>query len=88
MREDKQAICNAFCETLRLTSAAGSPNNNPLIELRYMTREEGGRFDETVRPIFEDHCGEAFGYYDVNVSCDSGIAMIMDIVNQFVKKMW
>ena len=88
MREDKQAICNAFCETLRLTSAAGSPNNNPLIELRYMTAEEGGRFDETVRPIFENHCGEALKYYDVNVSCDSGIAMIMDIVNQFVRKMW
>ena len=88
MREDKQAICNAFCETLRLTSAAGSPNNNPLIELRYMTAEEGGRFDETVRPIFENHCGEALKYYDINVSCDSGIAMIMDIVNQFVRKMW
>ena len=88
MREDKQAICNAFCETLRLTSAAGSPTNNPLIELRYMTKEEGGRFEETVRPIFEDRCGEKFGYYDVNVTCDSGIAIIMDIVNQFVKKMW
>ena len=49
MREDKQAICNAFCETLRLTSAAGSPINNPLVELRYMTKEEGGRFDETAK---------------------------------------
>lgn len=88
MKEDKQKICDALCEALRCTSAAGSPMNNPLIELRYMTKEEGGRFDETVRPIFEDHCGEAFGYYDVNVSCDSGIAMIMDIVNQFVRKMW
>ena len=45
MRENKQAICNAFCETLKLTSAAGSPINNPLVELRYMTKEEGGRFD-------------------------------------------
>ena len=88
MKEDKQAICNAFCETLRLTSAAGSPTNNPLIELRYMTREEGGRFDETVRPIFEDHCGEALKYYDVNVSMDSGIAMIKDIMKQFVNQMW
>ena len=86
--EDKQKICDALCETLRLTSSAGHPQCNPLIELRYMTREEGGRFDETVRPIFEDHCGENIGYYDVNVSCDSGIAMIIDIVNQFVKTMW
>lgn len=88
MKEDKQAICNAFCEALRLTSAAGSPINNPLIELKYMTKEEGGRFEETVRPRFENGCGEAFGYYDVNVTCDSGIAIIMDIVNQFVRKMW
>lgn len=87
MREDKQAICNAFCETLRLTSAAGSPINNPLVELRYMTKEEGGRFDETVRPIFKNGCGEN-GWYDINVSCDSGIAVIMDIMNQFVRKMW
>ena len=42
MKEDKQAICNAFCQALRLTSAAGSPINNPLIELKYMTKEEGG----------------------------------------------
>ena len=88
MRENRQAICDAFCETLRLTSAAGSPNNNPLIALKYMTKEEGGRFEETVRPIFEDGCGEAFGYYDVNVTADSGIAMIMDIINQFIRKMW
>lgn len=88
MKENKQAICDAFCETLRLTSAAGSPTNNPLIALRYMTKEEGGRFEETVRPIFEDGCGEAFGYYDVNVTADSGIAIIMDITNQFIRKMW
>lgn len=87
MRENKQAICDAMCETLRLTRAAGSPTNNPLIELRYMTKEEGGRFEETVRPIFEDGCGEN-GYYDINVSMDSGVAIIMDIVNQFVKSMW
>lgn len=86
--EDKQKICDAFCETLRLTCNAGHPQCNPLIELRYMTKEEGGRFEETVRPIFEDHCGESIGYYDVNVTMDSGTAMIMDIVNQFVKKMW
>lgn len=87
MKENKQAICDALCEALRLTSAAGSPINNPLVELRYMTKAEGGRYEETVRPIFEDGCGKN-GYYDVNVSMDSGIAIIMDIVNQFVKSMW
>lgn len=86
--EDKQKICDALCEALRLTSNAGHPQNNPLIELRYMTKEEGGKYEETVRPIFEDHCGESMGYYDVNVSMDSGTAMIIDIVNQFVKTMW
>lgn len=88
MKEDKQAICNAFCETLKLTSAAGSPNGNPVIELRYMTQEEGGRYTETVRPIFENHCGESNKYYDINVTMDSGIAIIKDIVNQFVNKVW
>lgn len=87
MREDKQAICNAMCETLRLTSAAGSPINNPLVELRYMTKAEGGRYEETVRPIFENGVGNN-GYYDVNVTYDSGIAIIMDITKQFVNKMW
>ena len=27
-------------------------------------------------------------YYDVNVSGDSGIGMIIDIMNQFVTKVW
>ena len=85
--EDKKAICDAMCEALRKTSAAGNPINNALVELRYMTKEEGGRYEETVRPIFENGCGEN-GYYDINVSCDSGIAVIMDIMNQFVRKMW
>lgn len=88
MMEDKQAICNAFCETLKLTRAAGSPTNNPVIEIKYMTKEEGGRFEETVRPIFADHCGESMGYYDVNVTGDSGIAVIMDIMKQFVCRVW
>ena len=85
--ENKQKICDAMCEALRLTRAAGSPTNNPLVELRYLTKEEGGRYEETVRPIFEDGCGKN-GYWDINVSMDNGVAIIMDIVNQFVKKMW
>ena len=49
--EDKQRICDAMCETLRLTRAAGSPTNNPLVELRYITKEEGGRFEEIAHTI-------------------------------------
>lgn len=82
--EDKQKICDAFCETLRLTSNAGSPYNNPLRELRYIKLENG---DEIVRPIFENGSGED-GYYDVSVSWDSGTAMIYDIVRNFVQKVW
>ena len=85
--EDRQKICDAMCEALRLTRAAGSATNNPLVELRYLTKEDGGRYEETVRPIFEDGCGKN-GYWDINITWDSVVAVIMDIVNQFVKKIW
>lgn len=88
MREDKQKICDLFCETLRATLNAGYPGGNPLVELRYIKKPEGKpQYDEIVRPIFADGTGED-GYFDVNVSWDSGTAMIMDIVSQFVRKMW
>lgn len=83
MREDKKAICDAFCEVLRMTSLLGYPDNNPLTELRYIRTEDG---DEIVRPIFANGTGEN-GWYDVNVSGDSGTALIQDIVNNFVRRM-
>lgn len=82
MREDKQAVCTAMCEALRKTVAAGS--GNQLVEIRYIKRPDGS---EIARPIFWDGCGEN-GYYDVNITCDSGIAIIMDITDKFVKKVW
>lgn len=85
-REDKQAICNAMCEALKLTSNAGYPEGNPLVELRYLP-DGNGRYSEVVRPIFADGTGTN-GYYDINVSWDSGTAVIIDIVNQFVRTMW
>lgn len=36
--EDKKAVCDAMCEALRKTSAAGNPINNALVELRYVER--------------------------------------------------
>ena len=79
MREDKQAICDAFLNTLLLTRAAGE--GNPVKELRYIPEKE------IVRPVFEDGSGED-GWYDVHVACDSGIAIIMDLVSQFVRVVW
>ncbi len=84
MRENKQEICNAICEALRLTGNAG--RGNALKELRYYP-EGNGHYSEVVRPIFEDGTGED-GFYDINVSCDSGTAMFIDITNQFIRRMW
>lgn len=84
MKEDKQMICTAICNALRITSAAGSPENNALKELRYIQKSNG---DEIVRPVFENGTGED-GYYDINISGDSGIAIFMDVVKQFVRKVW
>ena len=88
MREDKQKICDLLCETLRATSNAGDPLGNPLVELRYIKDPpDKPEFKEIVRPIFADGTGEN-GWYDVNVSWDSGTAMIRDIVKQFVSSVW
>lgn len=83
-KENKQEICNAFLKTLQLTRAAGVEEYNPLVELRYIQKENG---DEIVRPIFADGNGEN-GYYDVNVTCDSGIAVLIDVMKWFVGKVW
>ena len=80
--ENKQEICNAICEALRKTRAAGE--GNALKEIRYF-KTDGG--DEIARPIFENGSGEN-GFYDVNVTGDSGIAMFMDITDQFVHWVW
>lgn len=83
-RENKQEVCNAILRALQTTRAAGTEGCNPLVELKYFTKENGM---EIVRPIFEDGTGNN-GYYDINVTCDSGIAMFIDITNQFIRKMW
>lgn len=82
--ENKQNVCDKLCEAIRATNAGGDPRNNPLKVLRYMKLDDG---TEIVRPIFEDGTGDN-GYYDVDVTCDSGIAIIMDITKQFVRRMW
>lgn len=88
--EDKQDICNAICEALRHTSAAGSPGNNALKEIRYAQTDNG---DEYAIPIFEDGSGEPniyapYGYYSINITGSSGIGIWIDITERFVRKMW
>lgn len=86
--ENKQCILDKMVEAIRLTSAGGIKyGNNALVELKFIPSIVNENRGDVVRPIFEDGTG-VNGYYDVNVDCDSGIAMIMDVVNQFVKKMW
>lgn len=85
--ENKQEILNAICEALRLTRNAGT--GNALKEIRYM--EDKG--SEYAVPIFENGNGTPdeycpHGYYGVNITGDSGTAIFIDIVKQFVTYVW
>lgn len=89
--ESKGLICAMICEALQHTRQFRiGIGENGLKELRYIrkkeTNEPNVKYPETVRPIFEDGTGED-GYYDINVSCDSGTALFIDIATQFVAKM-
>ena len=64
--EDKQAICNLLCATLRATR-----DQHDLKDLFYINQ---GPDDQMVNIIWEN------GRTSVNVSMDSGIAMIRDIL--------
>ena len=81
--EDIQEICNSMVVTLAYTYNAGNLLNNPLTELKYIKDDE----KEIVRPIFLDGTGKN-GEFDINVHMDSGTSVIIDITNQFIKKMW
>ena len=78
--EKKQMVADAFCLALQMTSAAGSSNH--VSEMRYEKLDNG---DEIVTPVLADGNDE---WYKCHVTGDSGIAMIMDMVNQFVRKAW
>lgn len=79
--DDRQMICSAMRDAIRLTGNGGADEGNPLVDLVYMPGEE------KVRPVFANGAGRN-GYYDINVAGDSGTAMISDITNQFIRKMW
>lgn len=65
--ENKDAICKALAETLKLTR-----NHQNLDDLYYMAEDNG---DEIVRVQWMNGA-----HRDVNVSMDSGTAMIRDIM--------
>lgn len=79
--ENRQDIARAMRDALLLTSNAGSDRANALRDLKYDPKTE------IIRPIFEDGTGSS-GCYDINVCADSGTAVIIDIVKQFVRPMW
>ena len=79
--DDRQMICSAMRDAIRLTEHGGAAEGNPLVDLVYMPDEE------KVRPVFANGAGRN-GYYDIHVAGDSGTAMITDITNQFIRKMW
>lgn len=79
--ENIQKALDCYCEAIRQTRAGGT--GNPLKQLRYI--DTGTR--QIVRPVFEDGAGNN-GYYDIDVSADSGIAVLMDVDKHFVRRMW
>lgn len=66
--EDKQKICNLFLRALQETR-----NYSDLEDLQYEQDKERGI--EVVNALFENGCVKT-----VNVACDSGIAMMQDII--------
>ena len=65
--DDKQNICDLLLTTLQATR-----EHHDLTELTYKMHDN---HEETVTAIFNNK-----RKIDVNVSCDSGIAMIRDII--------
>lgn len=64
LEEDKQEICNLLCRALQATRSA-----RDLISLNYDPARE------TVNALFEGG-----GTRQINVACDSGTAMIRDVM--------
>ena len=67
MRENKQKICDLLCATLKETR-----DQDDLMELKYEQNDAGY---ETVTSIYNGG-----GSRTINVTMDSGVAMIRDIM--------
>lgn len=70
MNEDKQAICDALCKTLKLTR-----DYCDIQQLEYCKCNH----EEIVSVIFSD-----YSFRDINVSCDSGTALIRDVLKHIL----
>ena len=64
MKEDKQAICNALCEALKLTKA-----------FRDIERIDYNADSEKAIVVFDE-----YDRVEINVAMDSGAMMIRDIL--------
>ena len=82
MIENKKEFCDKLCELLRMTSNLGSDVNNPLIELRYIKKDNGV---EIVRPLFTSDPERNDGYYDVNITGDNCMGILSDVYTKFIK---
>lgn len=78
--ENKQMIADAYCLMLQLTSSGGTGNH--VSKLVYEKKENG---TEIVYPVLAD--GDS-NWYTIDTTGGSGIAMVSDITNQFVRKAW
>lgn len=72
--EDKAAICKAFVPVCRRTY-----NLCDLVDLEYKKNTHNGFINEQVIATFESGNIQA-----INVSCDSGTAMLKDILKALV----
>lgn len=74
MREDKQRICDLLLPALQATRAF-----HDLVNLRYSKETKGKWKEEKVCATFDN------GYTrSANVTADSGISMIQDILRQII----
>ncbi len=67
--EDKQKICDALCEAIQMTRAGSA-----------LTRLE---YDADAEAVWA-WIGDERYHRPINVACDSGLAVIVDVVRQFV----
>ena len=65
--EDKQAICDALCAALRLTRS-----QQGLYKLLYVEQDSGNEIVQV--------CSSRVVRYEVDVTADSGVELIRDIV--------
>lgn len=85
--DDMQATLTLLCDVFRSTRAGGS--DNALKEIRVL---RDGNSTYAV-PVFEDGTGEPneyfpHGYYAVNISGDSAICAVFEVVEKFARNKW